>query len=157
MVLPIHQPWPCQETCLIPNLTAGLDLASNGEHFLNLFVFCTIIYTLSIQSMEFFQARILEWVAFPFFRGSSQPRDQTQVACIAGRFFTIWAIREVYKQKFCAKCLPVQDSCKTLQVQVSHWLTLPGVEQLDWEVGLTLGRGKGRIWGDSTYWGMMDH
>ena len=40
------------------------------------------------------QARILEWVAFPFSRGSSQPRDQTQVSCIAGRFFTIWATRE---------------------------------------------------------------
>ena len=34
------------------------------------------------------QARILQWVAFPFSRGSSQPRDQTQVFCIAGRFFT---------------------------------------------------------------------
>ena len=34
------------------------------------------------------QARILEWVAFPFSRGSSQSRDQTQVSCIAGRFFT---------------------------------------------------------------------
>ena len=33
------------------------------------------------------QARILKWVAFPFSRGSSQPRDQTQVSCIAGRFF----------------------------------------------------------------------
>ena len=33
-------------------------------------------------------ARILEWVAFPFSRGSSQPRDQTQVSCIAGGFFT---------------------------------------------------------------------
>ena len=34
------------------------------------------------------QARILEWVAFPFSRGSSQPRDQTQDSCIAGGFFT---------------------------------------------------------------------
>ena len=34
------------------------------------------------------QARILEWVAFPFCRGSSQPRDRTQVSCIAGGFFT---------------------------------------------------------------------
>ena len=32
--------------------------------------------------------RILEWVAFPFSRGSSQPRDQTGVSCSAGRFFT---------------------------------------------------------------------
>ena len=35
------------------------------------------------------QARILQWVAFPFSRASSRPRDQTQVSCIAGRFFTI--------------------------------------------------------------------
>ena len=34
------------------------------------------------------QARILEWVAMPSSRGSSQPRDQTQVSCIASRFFT---------------------------------------------------------------------
>ena len=39
------------------------------------------------------QARILEWVAFPFFRGSSQPRNQTGVSCIAGGFFTNWAMR----------------------------------------------------------------
>ena len=34
------------------------------------------------------QARILEWVAYPFSRGSSQPRSRTGVSCIAGRFFT---------------------------------------------------------------------
>ena len=34
------------------------------------------------------QARILVWVSISFFMGSSQPRDQTQVSCIAGRFFT---------------------------------------------------------------------
>ena len=34
------------------------------------------------------QARILEWVAFPFSKGSSQPRNQTGVLCIAGGFFT---------------------------------------------------------------------
>ena len=36
-------------------------------------------------------SRILEWVAIPFSGGSSQPRDRTQVSCIAGEFFTIWA------------------------------------------------------------------
>ena len=40
------------------------------------------------------QARILEWGAIPFSRGPSQPRDQTQVSHIAGRFFTVWAMRE---------------------------------------------------------------
>ena len=39
-------------------------------------------------------ARTLEWEAFPFSRGSSQPRDQTHVSLIAGRFFTNWATRE---------------------------------------------------------------
>ena len=39
------------------------------------------------------QARILEWVAISFSRGSSQSRDWTQVSCIAGRFFTNWATR----------------------------------------------------------------
>ena len=40
------------------------------------------------------QTRILEWGAIPFSRGSSRPRDQTQVSHIVGRFFTIWATRE---------------------------------------------------------------
>ena len=37
------------------------------------------------------QARILEWVAIPFSRGSFRPRDRTWVSFIAGRFFTVWA------------------------------------------------------------------
>ena len=41
-----------------------------------------------------FQARILEWVAIPFSRGSSQPRDRTRVSCTAGRFFPTRATRE---------------------------------------------------------------
>ena len=36
------------------------------------------------------QARILEWVSIPFSKGSSHPKDQTQVSCIAGRFLTFW-------------------------------------------------------------------
>ena len=43
------------------------------------------------------QARILEWVAFPFSRGSSQTRDQTQVSHIADRFFTSWATRDSWE------------------------------------------------------------
>ena len=43
------------------------------------------------------QARILEWVAYPFSRGSSQPRDWAQVSRIAGRFFTSWAAREAHE------------------------------------------------------------
>ena len=40
------------------------------------------------------QARILEWVAFPFSSGSSPPRNSTGISCIAGGFFTNWAVRE---------------------------------------------------------------
>ena len=57
------------------------------------------------------QARILEWVAISFSRGSSQPRDQTLVSCIAGRFFTIWAIREA-NQNDCYRS--VVKLCSTL-------------------------------------------
>ena len=46
----------------------------------------------SIQGIP--QARILEWVAISFSRGSSQPRDRTQVSRIGGRRFNLWATRE---------------------------------------------------------------
>ena len=55
------------------------------------------------------QARILEWVAFPFSRGSSQPRDRTQVTHIAGGFFTNSATRkaltgkEIQKRDMCIR------------------------------------------------------
>ena len=52
------------------------------------------------------QARILEWVAFPFSRGYSQPRDWTQVSLISGRFFTSWATRD-WEMIICAHFLPV--------------------------------------------------
>ena len=51
--------------------------------------------------------RILEWVAYPFSSGSSWPRNWTGVSCIAGRFFTNWAIREVGGDIH----IPMADSC----------------------------------------------
>ena len=47
-----------------------------------------------------FQARILEWVAISFFRGSFQPRDWAWVSYIAGRCFTIWATRD-WRRRLC--------------------------------------------------------
>ena len=47
-----------------------------------------------LNSLGILQARMLEWFAIPFFRGSSQPRDWTWVSCIVGRYFNIWATRE---------------------------------------------------------------
>ena len=49
-----------------------------------------VLYQLSHKGSP----RTLEWVAYPFSRGSSQPRNRTRVICIAGGFFTNWAIRE---------------------------------------------------------------
>ena len=60
------------------------------------------------------QARILEWVAFPFSRGSSQPRDRTQVSHIAGRLFTSWARREAQ-----------------IAVEIAHKTT--GMLMVEWE------------------------
>ena len=48
------------------------------------------------------QIRILEEVAVTFSRGSSQPRDRTQVSGIAARFFTIWVIREAPERSGCS-------------------------------------------------------
>ena len=49
------------------------------------------------------QARILEWVAIPFSRGSSWHRDLTQVSLILCRFFTIWATKEAQAVDFILK------------------------------------------------------
>ena len=51
-------------------------------------------------SMGILQAGMQEWVAVPSSRGSSQPRDQTQVSHIACGFFTIWASREALNNKY---------------------------------------------------------
>jgi len=50
-----------------------------------------ILYQLSHKGSP----RTLEWIAYPFSRGSSRPRNRTRVSCIAGGFFTNWALREL--------------------------------------------------------------
>ena len=53
----------------------------------------TVVYQAS-QSMRFFQARVLEWVTIFSSRGSSQPKDLTQVSCIGRRILYHWTTRE---------------------------------------------------------------
>ena len=60
---------------------------------------CSVVSD-SLRPHGILQAKILEWVAFSFSRGSSQPRDWTQVFCIAGRFFTSWATREAHMYNY---------------------------------------------------------
>ena len=65
---------------------------------------------LYITAHGILQARILEWVAVPFSRGSSQHRDQTQVSHIAGRLFTIWATRGSCIELGLAICLTYDNT-----------------------------------------------
>ena len=59
-------------------------------------LFDTMDYSPSGSSVHgILQARTLEWVAIPFSRRSSRPKDQTQVSCIADGFIIIWVTREV--------------------------------------------------------------
>ena len=93
------------------------------------------------------QARILESVAFPFSRGSSQPRDQTQVYRTAGRFFTSWTTRKAHElrgatillkpthAKSLQSCLILCDptGCSLpgsfvhgiLQARILEWIAMP--------------------------------
>ena len=74
------------------------------------------------------QARILEWVAVSFSRGSSQPRGQTQASCIAGGFFTSWDTREHLRassvRSVAQSCLTLCNpmDCSTLGLPVHHQL-----------------------------------
>ena len=56
----------------------------------------TLCYPMDYTVHGIMQARIMEWVAIPFSRGSSQPRDWTQVSHVTGRFFTSWATTEAH-------------------------------------------------------------
>ena len=66
----------------------------------------TLCHPMNYRVHGILQARILEWIAFPFSRGSSQPRNCTQVSCIAGGFFTNFATREA--QEIWYKCTQTQ-------------------------------------------------
>jgi len=102
-------PWGVmQETCfrhfclpsIIPLMSLLLTLDSSIFYLFIYFVKITQLCLTLCDPMYYrvhgiLQARILEWVAFLFSRGSSWLRDRTQVSHIAGGFLTNWAIREV--------------------------------------------------------------
>ena len=72
------------------------------------------------------QARILEWVVMPFSRGSSWPRDRTQVSCIADRYLTIW--EDSSSSKLCWK--PVSGLSRQMWWG-SHWRSAKGHQSQD--------------------------
>ena len=61
-----------------------------------------------------FQARVLEWGAISFSRGSSQPGDRTWVSCTVGRRFTVWATRKPWSTRESENESEVAQSCPTL-------------------------------------------
>ena len=93
-------------------------------------------HVLSLPGSSFhgnFLARILEWVAILFSRGSFWPRGGTQVSCIAGGFFTIWPTREVswvVEQNKSRAWTPAAECLGSSSSQITHSLC-------GWEAFLT--------------------
>ena len=69
-----------------------------------------------------FQARVLEWIAISFSRGSSGPRNQTRVSRISGRRFTVWATREA---KLHVNVCSAVTSFNTVMCIKNEWVTFP--------------------------------
>ena len=74
--------------------------------------------------------RTLEWVAFPFSSGSSRPRNQTRLSCIAGGFYTNWAIREDPTVKVTQSCPTLCNPMDymvhgILQARILEWVAIP--------------------------------
>ena len=108
------------------------------------------------------QARILEWVAIPFSRGSSQARDRTQVSRIAGGFFTSWAMRGTHGsfQEPWGNQLAWWGQCEKQNVWLGKWLwvfswylhfSFLSNEKSEFSVGMSLsqlqeiGKGQGSL------------
>ena len=90
----LYHPWnsPGQKVGSLSLLQGIFPIQGLNPSFLH----CRqILYQLSYRGSP----RILEWVAYPFFSRSSQPRSWNRDTCIAGRFFTNWAIREALIQE----------------------------------------------------------
>ena len=98
--------WPCDtilSDIIFLNFNMCLCLYIKWSSFTSLWLFsfesesCPVLSN-SLPPMDYtvhgiLQARILEWVAFPFSRGSSRPRNWSGISCIAGGFFINWVIR----------------------------------------------------------------
>ena len=86
------QSWDCFNAGQFPGQKLALKVLSHVQLFVTPWIACQAPLSLGIL-----WARLLECVAIPSSRGSSQPRDQTQVSLIAGKFFTSWAIRKALR------------------------------------------------------------
>ena len=105
----IKESWDSFITKLYPTLCDLMDYSTPGSSVsftISEWKLVTHLYptvcnpldcSLPVSSVhEILQARILKWVAIPFSRGSSRPRNRNRVSCIVGKFFTNWATREAH-------------------------------------------------------------
>ena len=88
-LMPIKHMWDIQD--LVKSERVQVYVKSPNHVWLSVIMDCSLPGS-TVHGIS--QARVLEWVAIPFSRGSSWLRDPTQVSCMAGRFFTFWATRE---------------------------------------------------------------
>ena len=107
----------CHSTCWEPQYLSTVCCAKSLQSCL---ILCDPMdWSLPDPSVHgILQAGILEWVALPSSRGSSQPRDQTQVSCISGRFFTVWATREPIMSCHC-------NHSQVLDLEALVWVRCP--------------------------------
>ena len=101
----------------------GHETFVSFDELLKVNVLFEALWTYTVHGI--LQARILAWIAFPFSRGSSQPRDWTQVSHIAGEFFTRWAIREtlMYDSKKWQMNARLQSTPALAFIYPSRWRT----------------------------------
>ena len=113
--------------------------ATKGKTLWKVAQLCLLCEPIMVYTVHgIFQIRILEWVAYPFSSGSSLPRNQTGLSCIAGRFFTNWAIRKAPKILYQSTYMRYLESSNPQQQRTEQWC--PGA----------VGR---RGWGVSVQWG----
>ena len=117
--VPLHYSfWNLGFMCLVsqlsPNICDPMDCSPPGSHVHGIL-----------------QARILEWVGMPSSRWSSQPRDQTQVFCIASGFFTIWATRDALGFIVIAMKLWVSSVCRSGACHVGQMVASECTEMTD--------------------------
>ena len=86
--------WLCFGRCSFPMPLLLSVVAFLNQTFFYFFDSCSVVSSSLRVLLGILQARIPEWLAIPFSRGSSQPRGQIQVSGIAGGFLTSWVMRE---------------------------------------------------------------
>ena len=106
--------------CLLHRFTLHISFLTLRAHtYLSVCALSCSVMSNSLQPMDcslpgssvhgILQARILEWVAIHFSRGSSWLKDLTWVSCIAGGSFTIWATREALESIYFPQIFALKD------------------------------------------------